>query len=214
MLQYDLHVDKRETGSKHHLKELRNNNVIPCVAYGHNEESRSYSVNETEMIKLLHKIGKENAIINLIDGKKKHMTVIKDVQREPKSYKIRHIDFLMLHKGETFKVDVPVLLTGAPEGVKEGGVLEHLIREISVKVLPSKIPEHFEVEISSLNIGDSLHVKDLKFTDGEILDDPDETICIIAAPKTVAAEEESEIEETAAEPELIGETKEEETAEK
>lgn len=213
MHQFDLTVDKRETGSKQHLKGLRTAQMIPCAAYGHNEDTRHYSVKETEMLKLFQKVGKETAIINLVDGKKKHMTIVKDIQRDPKTYKILHIDFQILHKGEAIKVDIPIELTGASIGVKEGGILEQLIREVSVKVLPSRIPEHFQLDITALQTGDSLHVSDIDF-DGEILDSPDETVCIIAAPRTEAETEEEEEEgaEGAAEPEIIGEAKEGEEA--
>lgn len=209
MHQYELTVDKRETGSKHHLKELRLGHMIPCAAYGHNEDTRHYAVKETEMLKLFQTVGTETAIINLVDGKKKLMTIVKSIQRDPKTYKILHIDFQILHKGESIKVNIPLKLTGASVGVKEGGILEQLIRDISVKVLPSKIPEHFELDITNMNIGDSLHVRDIEF-DGEILDNPDETICIVAAPRAEAEKPEDEEEgEVAAEPEVIGEAKEE-----
>ena len=111
MLQFDLQVDQREKGTKHDLNVLRNKQFIPCVAYGYHEESASLAVKETDLIHLFHKMGKENAIINLVINDEKKMTIIKDIQRNPRTYKISHIDFQILHEGEEIKVDVPITLS-------------------------------------------------------------------------------------------------------
>ncbi len=210
MLQFDLNVEPRDSSSKQALRQLRRSHSIPCVAYGHNEKNRVFSVKEPEILKMLHTIGRENAIINIKVDKKELQTLVKNVQRNPRTNRINHIDFLILHKGEKIRVDVPVKLFGAPVGVKAGGVLEQLIRDVSIKCLPSNIPQHFEVEISGLDIGDSVHVKDIKLENAEMLTHPDETIVTIIAPKAAKAEETAEgAEEELKEPEVITEKKEE-----
>ncbi|MCK4524049.1 50S ribosomal protein L25 [candidate division WOR-3 bacterium] len=218
MIQYSLPIEKREIGSKQDLKELRKQNMIPCVAYGHGEKTRSFAVNPIEIAKYFHTVGKENTIINIVFGKKKQMTLMKDIQRNPKTYQITHIDFHILHKGQMIKADIPVILIGTALGVKEGGVLEQLIREVSVKVLPMKMPEHFEFNVEKLQTGESLHIRDIEFKDGEILEPPQRTICTILAPRV--EEEETPEEEAAAaegtealEPEVIGEKKDTDTKE-
>ena len=209
MLQFDLQVDQREKGTKHDLNVLRNKQFIPCVAYGYHEESASLAVKETDLIHLFHKMGKENAIINLVINDEKKMTIIKDIQRNPRTYKISHIDFQILHEGEEIKVDVPIRLIGSPAGVKEGGVLEQMIREVSLKCLPVNIPQHLEVDVTDLELGESIHISDLEFTDGEILEDDSMSIATITAPKFEFPEE-TEEEEELAEPALIGEEEDEE----
>ncbi len=216
MIQYSLPIEKREIGSKQDLKELRRNNLIPCVAYGHGEKTKSFAVKTMEIAKYFHTVGKENTIINIVLGKKKQMTLMKDIQRNPKTYQITHIDFHILHKGQMIKADIPVRLIGTALGVKEGGVLEQLIREVSVKVLPMNMPEHFEFNVEELQTGESLHIRDIEFKDGEILEPPQRTICTVLAPR-VEVEEEPE-EEAAAEteslePEVIGEKKDEDKKE-
>ncbi|MFO8061808.1 MAG: 50S ribosomal protein L25 [bacterium] len=208
MLQFDLQVDRREKGTRHDLNVLRNKQFIPCVAYGYHEESVSLAVKETDLIHLFHQMGKENAIINLVINDEKKMTIIKDLQRNPRTYKISHIDFQILHEGEEIKVDVPIRLIGAPAGVKEGGVLEQMIREVPIKCLPVNIPQHLEVDVTDLELGESIHISDLEFTEGEILEDDSMSIATITAPKFEFPEE-TEEEEELAEPALIGEEEEE-----
>ncbi len=210
MNQYSLPIEKREIGSKQDLKELRRQNMIPCIAYGHNEKTKCFAVKSLEITKYFHTVGKENTIINIVFGKKKEMTIVKNIQRNPKTYEITHIDFHILHKGKLIKADIPVMLVGTAIGVKEGGVLEQLIREVSVKVLPMKMPEHFEFNVEKLNTGESLHIRDIEFKDGEILEPPQRTICTVLAPRVEVEEEpegEAEGEEGTLEPEVIGEKK-------
>ena len=211
MLQYDLKTEEKTNNTKTYIKELRRQHRIPCVMYGHKEDTKTFSVKESDLLKMLHTIGRENAIINIKIGDYEKSTIIKEIQKNPRTNAISHIDFLILHKGEKIKVNVPLKIKGTAEGIKEGGVLEQLMREIEIKCIPSKIPEHFEIDISALKIGDSIHISDIEFKDGEFITNTDETLVTIIAPRTVKAEEETAEEtEEATEPELIGEKKEEE----
>ena len=211
MLQYELTVDKRKKEGKHALKELKRNNFIPGIVYGHKEEPTMITIKESDLLKMFHTVGRENAIINLKIEDKEVSTIVKEIQRNPRTNKINHIDFLVLHKGEKIKVNVPIKIVGASEGVKEGGVLEQLLRDIEVRCIPSQIPDHFEVDITNLKIGESVHVKDIKFEQGEFITHPEETLITIIAPRTVKTEtaEETEVTEEQTEPEVIGEKKEE-----
>ncbi|MEO0288814.1 MAG: 50S ribosomal protein L25 [candidate division WOR-3 bacterium] len=207
MLQYDLPVEKREKG-KHVLTLLRKNNKIPCVAYGHKEENRLFSVDEVELNKMFHAIGREKSLINIKMGKDNFLAIIKEIFRSPRTNKILHIDFQIIHKSEKLKLSVPIILKGSAKGVKEGGIVEHLLRDLEIKCLPADIPSHIEVDISELAIGDSIHVKDIKAERFEIVENPEEVVVTILAPKAYV-EEAPKPEEEAKEPELIREKKEE-----
>lgn len=207
MLQYDLPVEKREKG-KHILTLLRKNNKIPCVAYGHKEENRLFSVDEVELNKMFHAIGREKSLINIKMGKDNFLAIIKEIFRSPRTNKILHIDFQIIHKSEKLKLSVPIILKGSAKGVKEGGIVEHLLRDLEIKCLPADIPSHVEVDVSELGIGDSIHVKDIKAEKFEIVENPEEVVVTILAPKAYV-EEAPKPEEEAKEPELIREKKEE-----
>ncbi|MEJ5307579.1 MAG: 50S ribosomal protein L25 [candidate division WOR-3 bacterium] len=207
MLQYDLPVEKREKG-KHVLTLLRKNNKIPCVAYGHKEENRLFSVDEIELNKMFHTIGREKSLINIKMGKDNFLAIIKEIFRSPRTNKILHIDFQIIHKSEKLKLSVPIILKGSAKGVKEGGIVEHLLRDLEIKCLPADIPSHIELDISELAIGDSIHVKDIKAEKFEIVENPEEVVVTILAPKAYV-EETPKPEEEAKEPELIREKKEE-----
>jgi large subunit ribosomal protein L25 len=146
--------------------------------------------------------------------------LIRDIQRHPFKRQILHVDFQELVAGEKVTVNIPITLTGIPEGVRlGGGVLDQTMREVEIEVDPSNIPDHIEYDVTSMVIGDSVHVSDLKVPDGvEVLDDPESSVAVLAAPRAV-------IEETAAapaaegegaapaEPEVIGRGKEDEEGE-
>ncbi len=211
MLQYELLVSKREKG-KHNLKLLRNGKNIPCVAYGHGEKNRVFYVDEKELNKIFHQMGREKTLINIKLDDDDFLAVIKDIQRSPRTNKIIHIDFQIIHKNEKMKLKVPVLVKGTSKGVIAGGILEHILRDIEIKCLPKDIPSHIEVDITDLEIGDSIHVKDLKIEKYDILDNPEEVILTVLAPKAFV-EETPKPEEETKEPEVIREKKEEEEEE-
>lgn len=214
MLQYDLQVAKREKTNRHGLRTLRNSEMIPCVAYGHNETNRIFSISVIELTKMFHAMGREKALLNVSVGDDKFTAVIKEIKRSPRTNKIIHMDFQIIHMDEKIKVDVPVILKGSAAGVKDGGILEQILRNIELKCLPAKIPSHIEIDITNFKIGDSAHVKDIKVEDAEILTHHDEVIVVVLAPKAVV-EEAPKAEEEAKEPEVITEKKptEEEAAE-
>lgn len=211
MLQYDLPIQKREKQSRHLLRVARANKLIPCVAYGHNEKNRMFSISETELIKLVHTIGRENALINFdIDGDK-FSAIIKDVDRNPRTNKIIHIDFQIIHADEKIKVEVPVKLVGTAPGIKEGGMLEQILREIEIKCLPAQIPSHYDVDISTLGIGHSVHVRDIKLENAELVTHGEEVIVTILAPRAQEEAAAAAPAEEAKEPEVITEKKKEES---
>lgn len=212
MLQYELPVSRREKG-KHNLKLLRNGKNIPCVAYGHGEKNRVFYVDEKELNRMFHQMGREKTLINIKLDDDDFLAVIKDIQRSPRTNKIIHIDFQIIHKDEKMKLKVPVVVKGTSKGVMAGGILEHILRDIEIKCLPKDIPSHIEVDITDLEIGDSVHIKDLKTEKYDIVENPEEVILTILAPKAYVEETPKPEEEEAKEPEVIREKKEEEEEE-
>jgi large subunit ribosomal protein L25 len=152
----------------------------------------SLDVQETEY--LFRRISVENTIVDLVvDGEKEpFQTLVRDIQTHPHKIGLLHVDFLRIQKGVAVELDIPVVLEGVPVGVKEsGGVLEQLINELRVKCIPAKIPEAVRMDVTGLQVGDSLHVSDIDLGEGvEILVDPERTLCNVAIPKVITTEPE------------------------
>ncbi len=150
----------------------------------------------------------ENVIISLKAGDKTRTVIVKDLQTDPVRGDLLHVDLYQISLKERLKASVPIEVRGEAPGVKEGGILQHRLREIEVECLPTEIPEFIPVDVSGLSIGDSLHVKDLRVTgDLKILADGEESV-ISVVPPTVEEVAPPTPEEVAAEPEVIGEEKE------
>lgn len=205
-----LAAELRTTKGKSAARALRRDRKVPAVLYGHGRDSASLAVNATELDKALQGIAAESTVIELkVDGTPAQV-LIREIQRHPVRLNITHVDFYEIHAGKTLTLGVPVKLVGTPKGVKDqGGVLEQFLREIEIEVLPQHIPDHLEVDVSALEIGDSLHVRDLAVANAEILEEVDATVCTVVPPRV---EEEPVPAEAAeiAEPELIRRPKAEE----
>ncbi len=213
-----LKASKREAFGKGAARQLRKGGRVPAVLYGKDMDSVSLSLDAMEVEHLFQAISTDNTIVELqIEGEKEaHQTLVREIQSHPHRYELVHIDFLRIQKDVAVDVDVPVELIGTPVGVKQqGGVLEQIIHELPVRCLPSLIPEIIEVDVTALDIDDSLHLSDLTLPEGvEATIDLDRTLCLVSAPRAVI-EEEEEAEEglepgEAPEPEVVGEGEEEE----
>ena len=213
-----IQATKREQSGKGSARSLRRVGKIPAVVYGHGYEPISLTL-DGNVINKMFKPGHEDAaefqLINLqidSDGVKiKNKVMIKEIQRHPLQQYIEHIDFFAVKMDEPVVAPVHIRLHGKPEGVKLGGILRHIIREIEVKSLPADIPSHIDLEIEHLQIGDSIHVSELQVPDNvQILTDPSAAVVNVMAP-TVIKEDEPEEEE--AEGEGEGEQKEESAGE-
>lgn len=212
MEQVALKAEKRDISSKGALNGLRRKGKLPGVLYGKNIESSPVAVEAKELLKVLKTHG-ESAIINLeLDGQKQPV-LMKEIQRDTLKDAILHVDFYRISMTDRIEFNLPIVLHGDAEGVKMGGILQHQKREISVKALPRDMPEHLEVDISGLKIGDTLTVGDLKVDEKlTVLDDPEEVVISILAPK-LAEDTEVPTGEQAAEPEVVAKGKEKEEEE-
>jgi large subunit ribosomal protein L25 len=216
-----LSANSREGTGKGAARTLRSQGQIPAVIYGHGRDPQALALNARDLDKMLSHIQAESTVIEVTVGGQTAKTLIREIQRHPIKRQILHVDFQALVAGEKVTVSIPIVLVGVPEGVRlEGGVLDQTLREIEIEVDPSNIPDHIEYDVTSMVIGDSVHISDLKVPEGvEVLDDPETSVAVLAAPRAV-------IEETAAvaepvegeagavaEPEVIGRGKEEEEGE-
>ena len=218
-----LKAETRESFGKNEMRRLRKAGRVPGIVYGSGEESVPVSVDYKETDHLLQEITVENTVIDLsISGKVKrnHQILIREVQRHPYRPGIQHLDFYCLSKGRTVHLEVPIILHGTPVGVRtQGGLVQHVLRDLEISVLPSKIPEHGVVDIAELEIGQSVHVEDLETGDFEVLTDPTSTVVSVIPPTVIkepVVEEEEALEgeeeavegEEVEEPEVIGREKE------
>ncbi len=195
-MQRKLKAEYRQGTGKSVTRKLRAQGKIPAILYGAGEENRLLQLDAHELdVFLKHQAGESPVVQLEINGETLDV-IIKEVQREPVFGKLLHVDFQVLHKGEKVIVEVPVVLKGEPVGLKKGGVMEQLIRELEVRAVPAKLPSAIEVDVSHLDIGDAIHVRDLQVEEGvEILEDPEQTVVTILAPKKAAEEEEAPPEE-------------------
>ena len=200
----------RDQVGKGAARQLRSKGLIPAVIYGHGREPQSLSLNARDLDKLLGHIQAESTVIEVSVGGTTAKTLIREIQRHPIKRQILHVDFQALVAGEKVTVSIPIVLEGIPEGVRlGGGVLDQTLRELEIEVDPSSIPDHIEFDVTNMVIGDSVHVSDLKMPEGvEVLDDPETSVAVLAAPRAVieetAAAEPVEGAEGVAEPEVIG----------
>ncbi len=209
----DLIAHTRDKVGKSAAKKIRITNNIPCTLYGKNSNeinAVNISVNKTDFSKIVAAHEGENLIFTLKinDSSEKIVdtktVIIKDIQRDPIKEDIIHVDFQHILLDKKLRTKVPVILRGKPEGVKSGGVLEHIVHELEIECLPLDIPKYISVDVSHLALNQSLHAKAIPQQEKiRILSNGDLTIAVVA---TIRKEEEKEVkkeEQVAAEPELV-----------
>jgi large subunit ribosomal protein L25 len=199
-------------------RKLRQGGEIPAIIYGHGRDPQSITVNAREMDRLLSQFSAGSTVIDLSIGGAVSKTLIREIQRHPVKRNIIHLDFQQLVAGEKITVSIPLKFVGTADGVRNsGGILEEIIHVVHLRVDPSEIPNHIDVDVTPLTIGHSIHVRDLTLPAGvTVLDEPGATVCVCAAPKTAAEDTTAAegAEPGAPEPELIRKPKPEEEADK
>ena len=201
-------VQLREPGSSNQARRLRREGILPAVLYGGDHAAQVIAVDPRRVVEILQSESGQNTILTLKlpDKRKKQTVMINDFQVHPLTHRLLHADFLRISMDQPIEVNVPVLLVGEPQGVRiDHGVLEQIFREVHVKCLPSDIPEHFEIDVTELKIGDVAHVSDIDFPeDIELLEDLERPVASVAAPRVEIEEEEEEEEDLLdLEPKLI-----------
>ena len=185
---------RAEKSKQSELKELRQTGKVPAVVYGFETENTSLSVDENEFIKVIREVGRNGVIdLEIADGVTQVM--VNEYQFDALKNQITHIDFIAINMQTEVTVEVQIELTGEAPGQKEGGVLEQPLFEVSVTAKPADIPETIEVDISDLNVGDSIHVEDIRSKGNFVIENEDsDALVIISAPT-----EEPEVDEDAEE---------------
>ena len=207
MATVSLAAKARETLGKGNARKLRQAGEVPAVIYGHSRDAQSLTINSREIEKLLQQIAGTSTVIELtVDGKMAR-TLIREIQRHPFKRNVLHVDFQELVAGEKVTLRVPLRFQGTPVGVREsGGILEETMHQISLRVDPATIPDHIDVDVSAIQIGHSVHIRDLKLPEGaEVMDDEDAPVAIVSAPRAAVEETPAVSADAAApaEPELI-----------
>ncbi len=198
------------------VKKLRSTGRVPAVIYGGQTQPQNLEINLEEFDDLIHHSASENVLVDLtVGGDAKRLALIQEVQHHPLSGKVLHVDLHEVAANEKVTIMVPVESTGESTGVKNGGgVLEHVLFKIKVRALPKDLPELISVDVSALEIGQSIHIGDLKAPEGvEILGEKHISVIAVAAPLTEAQAAAAEAAAApAGEVEMTKEKKEEGTA--
>lgn len=202
----------REISTKGAVNKLRRDGNVPGVLYSKDIEPVIFTVPELSLKSVVYTT--EMHLVNIKIGENEAVTsILKDVQFDAVSDKIVHIDFQAITKGQVIQVQVPINIIGQSVGIKEGGRLSSNLHKVDVECLPKNIPASLDVDITELNIGESILVRDLLFEDIKILNSEDASVVAIMAPREEEETSDDLLvdETTSAEPEVIGKENSEET---
>lgn len=185
----------RENKSKQSvLKELRESGRVPVVVYGYQVENTALSVDENEFLKVIREVGR-NGVIDLDLEGKPTKVMVTDYQFDSLKNQVTHIDFVAINMKTEVTVDVTVELSGEAKGAEEGGVIEQPTFQLEVTATPNNIPEYLHVDVSELEIGDTLYVSDIKIDGDYVIENDDEEAVVTVVPPQKEEEETEEGEE-------------------
>lgn len=185
----EINAVPRENFGKKDTKSLRVNDNVPCVMYGGKENIHFYA-HENEFRSLIYT--PDVHLVNLQVGGANYKVVLKDLQFHPVSDKLLHIDFIQVFEDKPVMIAIPILITGVSPGVKAGGKLNIKRRSLKIKGFTKDLPEHLEIDISGLEIGQSLKIGDLKYDNLEIMENKKSMIVNVATSRVVQKEEGAE----------------------
>ena len=193
----ELAAQVRKEHKKGPARRLRQQGFVPAIFYGRSAENILLAVNNKELLKL-HKDKKDHSFIKLLidDGGNKKiekLSLIKELQVQPLTGKFYHADFYEVDMKHKLTLDVLLRFIGKAIGVENGGELQHIKREVKISCLPANLPDHIDIDVSALDIGDSIKVKELKLPEGiTVLDPPDAAVAAVAVIKIAKATPEEE----------------------
>ncbi|MCG8467944.1 MAG: 50S ribosomal protein L25/general stress protein Ctc [Gemmatimonadetes bacterium] len=183
----------RSVSGKGSARQLRRSGQLPAVVYGRGDETQSLTLDTHELTRLLSRIRAATTVIDLqVEGDDPRQVLIREIQRHPYRSDLLHVDFFHIRADEKIKVQIPVHLEGDSKGVDLGGILQQIRYELEVECLPTEIPGAFKVDVTELDIGDSIHIGEIDAGDVVIMDDAELTICTVVPP---SVEEEPEVDE-------------------
>lgn len=208
MAEVTLEVSRRQTSGKEVAKKLRKEGKIPAVVYGGHKESVPIIVDRKAVSDLITR-GEHGVrsifLLKMAGSDQQRHAMIKNIQINPISRTMIHIDFVRVVMDEVVRVMIPIHVTGTAAGVKtEGGILDFQVRELHVECLPGSIPDSIDVDVSELGVHDFLRISDLKFPEGvKVLDDQDRVVVGVGLMKAEVVPEVAEVEVVPVEPEVI-----------
>ena len=213
MAQYQLAATVRETTGKEAAKKMRKEKNIPGIFYGPDSKPVMLSFKDGDLRKILKSAASENIIMGLElksdKGTETKMVMLKELQADPLKDSYIHADFYEISMDKELTLNVPVILVNTPVGVTNGGILQHVRRELTISCLPDKVIESIEVDVSGLDIGESIHIENVIFPEGITSSQEGHlTVAVVNAPTVSEAaegEEEGEEGEEAAEEEAAAE---------
>src|ERR1043166_8206239 len=192
MAEVSLEVSRREQGGKNVARRLRAAGKVPAVVYGGHRDPVAIEVDRKSISELIQK--SEHGIrsiflLKMTGSDQQRHAMIKDIQIDPISRKMTHIDFVRVLMDEVIRTSVPVHINGTALGVKEGGILDWQVRELHIECLPNAIPDTIEVDVSPLGVHDYLHVRDLNVPEGvKVLDDQERIVVGVTHAKAEVVE--------------------------
>ena len=205
MNQVSLKARQRTVTGKQVTKVLRRDGGLPAVVYGSGESPTSLTIDYHEFEGFLRKTMGESVVINLeIEGMEDKKALLRDIQRDYLRNQLLHADFQQIRMSDQITTEVSLVMMGEPVGVtRDGGVLDQSLRVIEISCVASEIPEHLEVDIGNLGMGETIHVSDLTFENVEIVTDGEVAVVSVLTPMAEEPEEEeADLEQE--EPEIIG----------
>lgn len=185
-----LAAASRTNAGKGAARSLRRDGQVPAIIYGHGRDPQALAVESSAVARLLEVIGGETVLIDVaIDGATPVKAIVREVQRNPvRRQDVIHLDLYAVVADEPIVVDVPVHITGTAEGVRnQGGVLDHHLHRLTIKCLPGDIPEHIEIDVTPLLVGQAIHVSDITVAKGELQHDDDVSIVSVLAARVEEA---------------------------
>jgi large subunit ribosomal protein L25 len=184
MADVNLLAERRDARGSRPAGRVRREGLVPAVVYGLGDESVSVSVPARELSHILAGESGTNTLLTLkLDGTNQ-LALIRQIQRHPVKGTLTHVDFVRVRADVAIQAEVPVRLVGEAEGVARGGVLEQLVHSVSVEAMPGNIPNQLEIDITELEIGESVHIGRLEIpADVTLLNEPDEMVAQISAPR-------------------------------
>jgi len=198
---------RKEVGKKAHT--LRYRGDVPGIFYGHSKSNIPVTIPE-KTLKPLYKTSAASIINLKLDDGSMYKCILKDIDFDPLTDKPIHFDLFGVSENEALTIEVPVILTGGtPQGVKEGGILQHILHRLRVSCLPKDIPDHIEIDVATLGINKSIHVSDIKVPNVTVVENAKTAIVAVVPPVIEKAPEvaAAEVAVTPAEPEVIGKGK-------
>jgi large subunit ribosomal protein L25 len=219
MAEVVLEVAKRDQTGKNKVNKLRDEGRIPAIVYGAQRDAVSIVVDRKAISDLVTKSDhgiRSIFLLKMTGTDQQRHAMIKDIQIDPISRRMIHVDFIRVKMDEVVRVTVPIHLNGTPVGLKDGGIVEFQVRDLHVEVLPNAIPDSVEVDVSNLGIHDYIRISDLTIPEGvKVLDDPERVVVGVGVPRAEETPEETAAAATTelAEPEVIKKGKIEEEGE-